>query len=181
MHFDALPPEALPILEKYAAPPRLVAHLTIVHHVASMLIKQLSKCWPELEYDREAVLLGAATHDIGKTVYRNELSESGHQHEEVGPQLLLESGFSEAQARFARTHARWKQEEQPQLEDLLVAFSDKIWKGKRDQDLEQELARHIASRTQQEDWQVYMKIDDIADELAKGAHERIVWQGSAEG
>ncbi|GCE28708.1 hypothetical protein KDA_41920 [Dictyobacter alpinus] len=177
MIFDELPSEVLPVLEKYAAPPRLVAHLTVVHHVAAMLIQQVSVYWPELVYDRDLVLFGAATHDIGKAIYRHELREPGHQHEEIGPQLLLESGFSEAQARFARTHARYNQEEQPQLEDLLVAFADTIWKGKRDQTLEQVLAHHIATHTGEAQWEVYMKIDDIAEALASEAHARIVWQG----
>jgi hypothetical protein len=34
MPFHDLPPEVLAILTKYDAPPRLVAHLTVVHDVA---------------------------------------------------------------------------------------------------------------------------------------------------
>lgn len=177
MPFHKLPPEVLDILAKYAAPPRLVAHLTVVHEVAIMLINLLGSSWPVLEYDRERVLMGAATHDVGKAVYTNELTGPGTQHEEIGPQLLLESGLPEAYARFARTHARWNQDPSAQLEDLLVAFADTIWKGKRDESLEQEVAQQIAMRCQEETWQVYMKLDDIACDLAKGAHDRILWQG----
>jgi hypothetical protein len=177
MLFHELPPEVLDILAKYAAPPRLVAHLTIVHDVAITLIKQLDISWPMLEYDRERVLMGAATHDVGKAVYTNELTGPGTQHEEIGPQLLLESGFQETHARFARTHAQWDRELSVQLEDGFVAFADTIWKGKRDEGLEQEIAHQIARRCQEEPWQVYMKLDDIACELAKDAHERILWQG----
>lgn len=177
MPFHDLPPRALEILTKYAAPPRLVAHLVVVHDVAVTLIAHLQACWPVLVYDRERVLLGAATHDIGKVVYTNELAGPGVQHEEVGPQLLLACGLSEAEARFARTHARWEQESTFQLEDMLVAFADTIWKGKRDEGLEQVVARLIAQQSREEIWQVYIKLDDIACELAKDADERILWQG----
>jgi hypothetical protein len=124
MLFHKLPPEVLDILTKYAAPPRLVAHLTIVHDVAIRLIKHVDASWPMLEYDRELVLIGAATHDVGKVVYPNELTGPGTQHEETGPQLLLESGFQDTYARFARTHAQWDREPSVQLEDVFVAFAD---------------------------------------------------------
>lgn len=178
MLFHELPPEARDLLAKYAATPRLVAHLTIVHDVALKLIKYLKACWPTLEFDHQRVLFGAATHDIGKTVATNELTGPGSQHEEIGPQLLLDSGISEAYARFARTHAQWDREASPQLEDLLVAFADKIWKGKRDEALEQEIAQQVARQCQEALWQVYIKLDDIASDLAKDAHNRILWQGT---
>lgn len=177
MSFHDLPPRTLEILTKYAAPPRLIAHLVVVHDVAVTLLAQLQAGWPELVYDRERVLLGAATHDIGKVIYTDELAEPGARHEEVGPQLLLACGLSEAEARFARTHARWEQEPSFQFEDVLVAFADTIWKGKRDEELEQAIARLIAQQSREEIWQVYIKLDDIACELAKDADERILWQG----
>ncbi|MBV9231431.1 MAG: HD domain-containing protein, partial [Chloroflexi bacterium] len=155
MMFHKLPPEVLDILAKYAASPRLVAHLIIVHDVAVTFTRQLDAYWPTLEYDRESVLIGAAIHDVGKAVYTNELTGPGWQHEEIGPRLLLEGGFPEKYARFARTHARWDQGPSVQLEDVLVAFADTIWKGKRDEVLEQEIAQQIARRCQEESWQVY--------------------------
>lgn len=177
MRFHDLPPKALEILAKYSAPPRLVAHLTVVHDVAVALVAQLHTRWPLLVYDRERVLFGAATHDIGKVVCINELTGPGTRHEEVGPQILLACGLSEAYARFAGTHARWDREPTVQFEDVLVAFADTIWKGKRDEALEQTIARLIAQSCQEEIWHVYMKLDDIACELAKDADERILWQG----
>lgn len=177
MSFHELPPEVLDILTKYAVSPRLVAHLTVVHDVAVRLITQLDATWPTLEYDKQLVLFGAATHDVGKTVYPNELTGPGTQHEVIGPQLLLESGFPEIYARFARTHARWSQEATVQMEDVLVAFADTIWKGKRDDVLEREIVAHIVRQSQQELWEVYMKLDDIAVQLAIDAHDRVLWQG----
>lgn len=177
MLLQPLPPEVINLLEHYVAPPRLVAHLTIVYTVAHNLIKEVDICWPQLEYDREGVLLGAATHDVGKVVYPNELTGPGTQHEEIGPQLLRERGFPEVHARFARTHAQWNRAASVQLEDVLVAFADTIWKGKRDTTLEQEITQQIAKRCQEEHWEVYMKLDTIAWKLAKDAHDHILWQG----
>lgn len=177
MPFHDLPPEAQTILAKYAAPPRLIAHLIVVHDVAVQLIEYLAIAWPHLAYSQQDVLLGAATHDIGKVVYPDELTGPGTHHEEVGPQLLLESGFTASSARFARTHARWQQDASAQLEDLLVAFADTIWKSKRDTALEQTLVSSIARQSQEEIWEVYIKLDEVAAELAQGAHERILWQG----
>ncbi len=44
----------------------------------------------------------------------------------------------------------------------LVAFADTIWKGKRNEALEREIAQQIARRCREETWEVYMKLDDIA-------------------
>jgi putative nucleotidyltransferase with HDIG domain len=178
MNFQQLPPEILNILATLNAPPRLIAHLEVVHDTALMLIHNLSETWPDLDFDKQSVLFGAATHDIGKALYTGELVDQGTHHEEVGPQLLRDFDFPEKYARFARTHARWQQEPVIQLEDVLVAFADTIWKGKRDAELEQEIAQQIAGRTQEEVWDVYMKLDDIANELAVDAHGRILWQGN---
>lgn len=177
MILHELPAEVLDILSRHAASPRLIAHLIIVHDVAVTLVRQINASWPTLTYDQESVLIGAAIHDVGKTIYTNELTGPGNQHEEIGPQLLLQDGFQEKHARFARTHGRWNREASTQLEDVLVAFADTIWKGKRDESLEQEIAQEIARRCHEEPWDVYMKLDDIACDIANDAHDRILWQG----
>lgn len=43
---------------------------------------------PRLNMTKNMSSVGTATHDVGKTVYRNELTGPGTQHEEIGPQLL---------------------------------------------------------------------------------------------
>ncbi len=177
MTFRNLPPEAMTVLACYDAPARLVAHLTVVYDVAVTLCEQLDAHWPQLDYDQAAVIRGAATHDIGKIAYPHELTGPGSQHEEIGPRLLLQQGWTEKDARFARTHARWNAEPAALLEDLLVAFADTIWKGKRDMQLEQCIVQYIAHQSQEEIWAVSLKVDDIAEELARDAHERILWQG----
>lgn len=80
---------------------------------------------PPLAFDRDAVLFGAATHDIGKTVHPGELSGPGSAHEEAGRQLLLDCGISPELARFAATHASWTRPG-TRTEDLMVSMADKI-------------------------------------------------------
>ncbi|WP_149827939.1 phosphohydrolase [Streptomyces tailanensis] len=89
-----LPERAVELLRVLAAPPRLVAHLRLVHDVAYELADWMEQRYPELSFDRAAVLFGAATHDIGKTAYVGELSGPGSAHEEAGRRLLLEHGVA---------------------------------------------------------------------------------------
>ncbi len=180
MRLHPLPPEISQLLRGLDAPPKLVAHLALVHAAAVTLTGKLKEQWPDLLYDQQAVLIGAAMHDIGKVLYPRELTQPGNQHEEAGPGLLIAHGLSEDHARFARTHARWQQEDAVQLEDLLVAFADHIWKGARNNLLEEEIARRIAPLCNETFWDVYLQLDEIADELAEGAHERILWQEAAD-
>jgi HD superfamily phosphodiesterase len=85
-----LPPEVFAICRSVHAPPRLVAHLTLVHDVAAKLVKGIHEAFPELEFDGSAVLFGAATHDIGKCLFPEELSGPGSHHESDGAEILDE-------------------------------------------------------------------------------------------
>lgn len=172
-----LPNNVEKLLSEIQAPTRLITHLEIVYITAQKIVDEINAAWPMLHYDRQAVLIGAATHDIGKVIYPNELTGPGHEHERVGPELLIQYGIPPHQARFARTHGSWKREMDIQLEDLLVTFADKIWKGARDDELELALAQQIASRGSIEFWESYQNIDKMASKLSEGAHERILWQG----
>jgi putative nucleotidyltransferase with HDIG domain len=131
-----LPQDVHDLLAELEAPPRLIAHLTLVHQVALELTHVIDRTWPDIPFDRQAVLRGAAIHDIGKVIYPEELREPGKQHEEAGVALLQRHGFSAEQARFARTHGQWRDDPAVQLADLLVALADTIWKGQRDEQLE---------------------------------------------
>ena len=112
------------LLAALDAPPRLVAHLTLVQDTACSLSAALNTAWPSLEYDREAMLLGVATDDAGKITHPEDLTQPGHEHETAGVALLRGQGISEDLARFAQTHARWAEETDAQIEDLLVALAD---------------------------------------------------------
>ncbi len=137
LRLHALPAFSANLLEDLRAPPRLVAHLTLVHDVAVRLVSLLRKRWPQLSVDAQAVAFGASLHDVGKAVVQQELSQPGHRHEALGEELLLARGVAPALARFARTHAE-APHEGLSLEDLLVTLADKVWKGAREESLEQE-------------------------------------------
>jgi hypothetical protein len=100
-----LPAAAARLLVTLGAPPRLAAHLRAVHDVAHHLTAWLGGHHPGLRFDRDAVLFGAATHDIGKAVHTAELSGPGSEHEKAGQQVLLEAGIDPRLARVAATHA----------------------------------------------------------------------------
>lgn len=178
MKLQQLPPGILELLTKLNAPPRLIAHLTLVHDVANSLVAGISENWPELEYDRQAVLIGAATHDIGKAIFKDELSQHGTRHEEIGEKLLLENNIPPDYARFAHTHAQWMMNDKATIEDFLVALADTIWKGKRDEKLEMKISEYISSHYNVEIWQVFMKFDDILTGIAKDADKRLAWQAA---
>jgi hypothetical protein len=171
-----LPPAAESLLADLDAPPRLVAHLRAVHDVACRLVHWVSAHHPSLDLDHEAVLFGAATHDVGKVLHPEELSAPGSAHEAAGHELLRARGIDERLARFARTHGSWTAESS--LEELLVSLADKVWKAKRVADLEQLVTAHLATAAGHEPWEVFMALDDELDRIAAGADARLAFQSS---
>lgn len=172
-----LPERAVRLLEDLGAPPRLAAHLRAVHDVAAELVAWAGEHHPSLAVDEEAVLFGAATHDIGKALHPAELSGPGAEHERAGHALLRERGVEERLARFARTHASW---DAPDIgfDDLLVSLADNVWKAKRLPELEQRVVDVLAAASGQEKWQVFMDLDDVCDRLAAGAGRRLAFQSA---
>ncbi|WP_307801105.1 HDIG domain-containing metalloprotein [Actinomadura violacea] len=172
-----LPDEAARLLEDLDAPPRLAAHLRAVHDVAAELLAWVADRYPALAVDADAVLFGAATHDIGKAVHPEELSGPGSRHEAAGHALLRERDFEERLARFARTHASW---DAPGIgaDDLLVSLADKVWKAKRVPDLEECVVDVLAAASGAERWEVFMGLDDVCDRLAAGADRRLAFQSA---
>lgn len=171
-----LPPEAEKLCRILNAPARLVAHLSLVHDAACDLVAGLQRSFPTLAFDRDAVLFGAATHDLGKVLHHNEITGHGNQHEADGPSLLVQNGVSAASARFTRTHARWN-EPAIEIEDLLVALADSIWKGKRHDELEQLVVGKIAAAVKNEPWEAWSKLDEVLTAIAARSDERLEMQG----
>jgi hypothetical protein len=163
------------LLTELRAPRRLVTHLELVHEAASALAGVISDLWPGVGVDDDAIHFGAATHDIGKIEHPEELYAPGYEHEEAGYRLLLRRGVDPALARFARTHRRWQ--EGSTIEDLLVALADRVWRGKRDEDLEMAVARRLSEAAGEELWASYSKLDDLLTRIAAGADSRIERQG----
>ncbi|WP_131742476.1 HD domain-containing protein [Actinomadura roseirufa] len=172
-----LPPEAARLLTALAAPPRLAAHLRLVHDVAADLLGWISSEHPALIVDAEAVLFGAATHDIGKALYPAELTGPGAEHERAGHALLVEHGVEERLARFARTHASWDAADAT-VEDLLVSLADKVWKGGRVGPLEDRVVGVLAAASGGERWQVFLGLDDVCDRIVAGADGRLAFQAA---
>jgi putative nucleotidyltransferase with HDIG domain len=155
----------------------LVAHLTLVHDVACRLTERLDADFGQmLVFDRTAVRMGAAVHDIGKTIIPEELTLPGHAHEAVGEALLRTHGFPEAIARMARTHQQWATDPAAGPEDLLVAAADTWWRGKRDDELEAALCRWITYETPAPAWEAYAYLDDISSSITADADARLSWQ-----
>ena len=167
-----LPTEARRVLEALHAPPRLLVHLALVHEVAYELLEGMAAAWPDLPLDREAVLLGAATHDAGKIVHRAELRQPGTKHEDDGPAILIEQGLPANIARFARTHGQWSSEPSATLEDLIVALADLLWVGKRDQSLEDEIIKRLAEFRNVPLWSAFAAFDELELQVLEGAGHR---------
>ncbi|MCF2525933.1 HD domain-containing protein [Yinghuangia soli] len=170
-----LPDRVVDLLCRVDAPPRLAAHLRLVHDVAWRLVGWVEREYPKLEFDREAVLFGAATHDIGKAVHPEELSGPGHAHELGGYELLYESGVDAELARFACTHGTWS-EPGLAVEDLLVCLADKVWKGARVTLLEDLVLDHLVACSGRERWDVFGGMDEVLGDLAAEADVRLAFQ-----
>lgn len=172
----SLPDEVEYIFKRFSVPSRLYAHSLLVHDVANKLLEEINRTWENLNIDKNLVLFGAATHDIGKTIYTNELSGAGHKHEQAGLQLLLSVGVSEEKSKFTASHSSWS--ESSTLEELLVSLADKIWKGSRIQDLEDLLIERISTETKTERWKTFSLLDSIIDDITKDADKRLSFQNN---
>ena len=176
MELIAFSKEINSVFQNFTVPQRLYAHLMIVHDVANKLLEEINRTWGSLNINKNLVLFGSATHDIGKTIYTNELSEVGHKHEQAGLQLLLSLGISEEKSKFAASHSSWSANST--LEELLVSLADKIWKGNRVHDLEDLLIERISTETKTECWAVFSLLDSIIDDIAKDADKRLSFQNN---
>jgi len=164
------------LLEHFDAPQRLFRHLTIVNSTAFYIIEQLKSEWPNLPLNEKEILFGASTHDIGKVKITSELYEKGKKHEEEGFKILKEFGFRDKESRFTITHGNWNTSNL-HIEDLLVCLSDKIWKGKRINELEELITTNISELTKTDFWEVSVKLELILEKIAIGSDDRIAWQG----
>jgi HD superfamily phosphohydrolase YqeK len=172
-----LPDRVAQLLRDLGAPPRLAAHLRAVHDVACQLVDWVAPRYPALRLDRDAVLFGAATHDIGKIAHIAELSGPGSAHEQAGRELLLAQGFSPELARFAGTHAAWTRPD-IETEDLLVSVADKIWKNRRVPELEDLVVKRLAEASGRTTWEEFLAFDDLLASIGEDASQRLGFQAS---
>ena len=170
-----LPSDVTRILKQLQVCPRLAVHLALVHDAAFEIVTGLAQRFPDLKFDHQAVLFGAATHDVGKVLHPNELTGPGHRHEDDGPALLEQHGVDSHLARFARTHGAWDREPL-EFEDLLVALADTIWKGQRIDTLEALIVTQIAHAIDKAEWEVFSTLDELVTVIAEKGGERLEYQ-----
>lgn len=154
-------------------PPDLFRHLEMVYEASSILSKAFDLKYPGL-IDPETVMIGASVHDLGKAIFTEELFAPGRDHVDEGPSILVKAGLEEQYCRFAKTHQDWKG---TALEDLLVALSDVIWKGKRNDELEDAICANVmVLKGLKDKWSVWSWLDHLIIKIAKHADDRIVYQ-----
>jgi HD domain len=142
----------------------------LVAEAAEILILQFQKL--NLSFDPEWIKLGVAFHDTGKILYPIELTERGNKHEAAGEQLLLDRGIDPKIARCCRSHGQWNQME-CSFEELAVALADCLWKGKRNVELEHLTISRAAQILNQDYWDVFVKLDDLFEEIARSGNLRL--------
>lgn len=172
LDLQSIPKRAADLFNTLTVSPRLGVHLLLVYDVAIQIMAWLKHYYPKLEFDEEAVLFGAITHDIGKVVCHNEIFGPGSTHEQIGYELLVDHGIEKKLARFTRTHSAWTATETT-MDDWLVSLADKIWKGKRVPDLEQLIVMNISTATKSEPWEVFLCLDDLLNDIIKDADSRL--------
>lgn len=163
--------EAIKLLKSLGAPRQLLLHVELVGEVAELLLDKFDE--RAIAIDGEFVRAGVVIHDVGKVVHERELSEPGSDHEEEGEKLLLAEGVSPELARCCLSHARWAEME-CSTEELLVALSDKLWKGQRSRDLELLIIDRAAKHLDQDRWDLFAELDGWFEEIANDGDERIV-------
>ena len=59
------------------------------------------------------------------------------------------------------------------IEELLIALSDKLWKGKRVEALELCVIDEFASILRVDRWDVFSDLDAVFEDIAAGGYERL--------
>lgn len=164
---------AYELLKNLGAPDRLIRHAQLVSQAADLLLLEFQALG--VTCDVRIVELGAVLHDAGKISHPQELSETGSMHQQAGEALLLAHGVQPEVARCCTSHGAWNLPE-VSLEERTVALADKLWKGKREAELELSIIDEVAVRLGISRWDVFERLDTIFEEIASGGAERL--QGS---
>jgi hypothetical protein len=162
--------EAYGLLEKLNAPERLVRHAHYVSHAAESLLIEFRDLGVPL--NRLTVELGAVLHDAGKIIHPEELAQPGSLHEHVGEKLLLLHDVQPEIASCCRSHGAWGLPD-VSLEERVIALADKLWKGKREADLELLVIDDTAARLGVSRWDIFERMDSTFEEIAAGGAERV--------
>lgn len=161
--------QAMALLRQNGAPQRLLVHVELVGEAGEAIISELERLGAEL--DKDFIRSGIVLHDIGKTIHLSELDQDGDLHGEVGRELLRQEGVEPRLAQVCVSHVDWTRAET--LEELVIACSDKLWKGRRVADLEEALVRRVTTVLGLEYWDVFQRMDSCFESIADGADERL--------
>lgn len=152
-------------------PPRLMRHVELVMEAAELILDKLL----HLEIDSirdDRVRAGVILHDAGKILHPDEIDEPGNLHERAGYDLVSRE-IDISLARHCLTHAQWRHMS-CSAEELIVALSDSLWKGRRWQDLEEVVIRLMGDACGDDKrWAVHMQLDTLFEEIAAGGHDRL--------
>jgi hypothetical protein len=170
INFESLD-AAYKFLEKLGASSKLLLHVRLVGEAAEVLIAELSEL--KVPLDADFVRLGVAFHDTGKIVHETELFEKGNFHEAEGEKLLLENGVDARLARCCQSHGKWETME-CSLEEYLIALSDKLWKGKRENPLENIVIDKAADLLSRDRWEVFVELDSCFEKIAADGDSRLL-------
>jgi len=162
--------EAFDLLKSMGAPGRLILHAQLVSEAADQLLIEFSAIGIEL--DEVVVKLGAVLHDTGKISHPNELTEPGSEHERAGQAILLACGVQAQIARVCVTHASWNAPD-ASLEERIIALADKLWKGKREPELELSIIDTVAGLLACSRWDVFERLDTAFEEIAADGLKRL--------
>ena len=162
--------DAYALLNKLGAPDRLIRHAEFVSQTAARLLEELQSLGVPL--NARIVEFGSILHDAGKIVHPEELHESGSLHEKSGEVLLIQSGVDYQIAQCCASHGAWSSLN-VSLEERIVALADKLWKGKREADLELSVIDEIALRLNLHRWDVFERLDSAFETIAAEGWERV--------
>ncbi len=162
--------DAYALLQRLGAPKRLLTHLQLVGEAADDLIVALVKAG--MAFDADLVRLGVAVHDCGKILHPEELNAPGSLHETDGEQLMLKNAVQPPVARCCVSHAAWR-DESVSFEERVVALADRLWKGKREIDLETLVINQVAKQTHADWWDVFAGLDLAFESIAAQGEERL--------
>ena len=167
---EAAAVDARALMLKLGAPDRLRRHGELVAEAANELVLEVSVLGVNI--NQEFIQCGAFLHDIGKVISPEELEQAGSSHEEAGEALLLENGIEPILARVCRTHAQWQGRDLT-LEELLIALADKLWKGKRVDELELRVIDRVASRLSKERFDLFFQLDTLFERIGAHGHDNL--------
>lgn len=162
--------QARKLLSRLEAPKQLVRHGELVEESAKKLTDAIERLGVSVDVD--FVRAGALIHDVGKIEFPRELYQAGRDHECAGERLLLANGEEADLARVCRSHSAWDSPENS-LEELLVALADKLWKGKRVDDLELRVIDGVADRMSSGRFEIFTHLDAVFERVAANGQRNL--------